>query len=135
MEQPPPGESSNGRTQNNNNKSKNRMPSPREMVAHYENQGMDTQEASLKAIQDLQGALFKMVTANSRNKSSPDFSAKLDRIHAHLLNLEAKIDSKPSYPQAVAVGVASAGIWNASLQLWNTVRQATSSSPSSSSFN
>lgn len=109
------------------------MPSPRELVAHYEKQGMESQEASLKVIQDLQGALFRMITAKrNRDSKSPDVtSAKLDAIHTRLLHLEMKLDSKPSYPQALALGVASAGIWNASLQLWNTVRRATSSTHSS----
>ncbi|GFP79203.1 hypothetical protein PHJA_000063800 [Phtheirospermum japonicum] len=111
------------------------MASPRELVAHYENQGMETQEASFKVIQDLQGALFRIVTANRSNNRKPPndvTSAKLDAIHSRLLSLETKVDSKPGFPQAVAVGVASAGIWNAAVQIWNSVRQATSSSSSNS---
>lgn len=109
------------------------MPSPRELVSHYEKQGMEAQEASLKVIQDLQGALFRMITANrNRNRNSPDVtSAKLDAIHSRLLHLEMKLDTKPSYPQTLALGVASVGVWNAAFQLWNSVRQATSSSQSS----
>ncbi|KAL0414935.1 UNVERIFIED_CONTAM: hypothetical protein Slati_3325400 [Sesamum latifolium] len=125
-EQPPPEQSK---------KKSKRMPTPRELVSHYEKQGMETQEASLKVIQDLQGALFRMITANrnrNRNRNSPDVtSAKLDAIHSRLLHLEMKLDSKPSYPQALAIGVTSAGVWNAALHLWNFVRQATSSSQSS----
>ncbi|KAL0341734.1 UNVERIFIED_CONTAM: hypothetical protein Scaly_1836000 [Sesamum calycinum] len=128
-EQPPPEESK--------KKIKRIMPSPRELVSHYEKQGMESQEASLKVIQDLQGALFRMITANrnrnrNRNSNSPDVtSAKLDAIHSRLLHLEMKLDSKPSYPQGLAIGVTSAGVWNAALHLWNVVRQATSSSHSS----
>ncbi|KAG8380283.1 hypothetical protein BUALT_Bualt07G0177200 [Buddleja alternifolia] len=132
MEQPP---GVNAAENNNNNKQKEkkkskRMASPRELVSHYEKQGMETQEASLKVIQDLQGALFRMITANrnNRNANSPDItSAKLDAIHSRLLQLEMKVDSKPSYPPALALGVASAGIWNAALQLWNTVTRPTHS--------
>ncbi|KAL0354361.1 UNVERIFIED_CONTAM: hypothetical protein Sradi_3883000 [Sesamum radiatum] len=128
-EQPPPEQSK------KNNKKSKRMPSPTELVSHYEKQGMETHEASLKVIQDLQGALFRMITANrnrNRNSNSPDVtSAKLDAIHSRLLHLEMKLDSKPSYPQALAIGVTSAGVWNAALHLWNFVRQATSSSQSS----
>ncbi|KAK4394966.1 hypothetical protein Sango_1650900 [Sesamum angolense] len=132
MEEQPPSEES-------KKKSKRIMPSPRELVSHYEKQGMESQEASLKVIQDLQGALFRMITANAnrnrnrnRNSNSPDVtSAKLDAIHSSLLHLEMKLDSKPSYPQALAIGVTSAGVWNAALHLWNVVRQATSSSHSS----
>ncbi|PIN23861.1 hypothetical protein CDL12_03407 [Handroanthus impetiginosus] len=132
MEQPPAEESSKNKN-NQSNKKATRLPSPRELVSHYEKQGMETQEASLKVIQDLQGALFRTITANRKsNRTSPDVtSAKLDAIHSRLLTLEMKVDSKPSYPQALALGVASAGIWNAALQLWNSVRQATSTSGSS----
>lgn len=130
MEKLPPGESSNSKK-----KSKPRMASPQELVAHYEKQGMETQEASLKVIQDLQGALFRMITVNrgrNRDTKSPEItSAKLDAIHSRLLQVEMKVDSKPSYPQALALGVASSGICSAAFQLWNSIRQATSSSNSS----
>ncbi|KAL7100462.1 hypothetical protein ACP275_09G146600 [Erythranthe tilingii] len=140
MEQLPSGGNGIGSMNNSKRKksSTRRLASPQELVAHYEKQGMDTQEASLKVIQELQGAVFKMMTSDrSRNRStannSPEVvtSAKLDAIHARLLQLEMKIDSKPSYPQALALGVASSGIFNAALQLWNSVRQSTSSSNSS----
>ncbi|KAL8466581.1 hypothetical protein ACS0TY_035587 [Phlomoides rotata] len=137
MEQSPPGErmGDNQSKQNDNKKrSRRRMPTPGELVSHYEKQGMETQEASLKVIGDLQGALFRMITAKrNRDGKSPEdvTSAKLDAIHSRLVQLEMKVDSKPSYPQALAVGVASAGIWNGVVRLWDTVRQATSSSPSS----
>ncbi|XP_051143793.1 uncharacterized protein LOC127260148 [Andrographis paniculata] len=114
---------------NDNKKQRRRMPSPREMVSHYEKQGMETQEASLKVIQDLQGALFKLVTdsrkTNSQNttKGAPA-STKLDTLHSRLLHIESKLDSKPSYPQALALGVASSGIWNAACQIWDSVRRA-----------
>ncbi|KAL1551883.1 hypothetical protein AAHA92_19671 [Salvia divinorum] len=114
---------------------KKKMPSPQELVTHYEKQGMATQEASLKVIGDLQGALLRMISANNKrddSNSSPQvISAKLDAVHARLVQLETKLDSKPSYPQALALGVASASLWNGALELWNTVRRATSSDPSS----
>ncbi|KAG6425726.1 hypothetical protein SASPL_109929 [Salvia splendens] len=104
---------------------KKKMPSPQELVTHYEKQGMATQEASLKVIGDLQGALFRMISANNKrddSNSSPQvISAKLDAVHARLVQLETKLDSKPSYPQALALGVASASLWNRALELWNTV--------------
>lgn len=106
-------------------KKSGRLPSPQDLVSHYEKQGMENQQASLKVIQDLQTALFRMVTANRTRKSS---DSKLDALHSRLLNLEMKLDSKPSYPQALALGVASAGIWNGAVQLWNFVRRATDSS-------
>ncbi|XP_073309654.1 uncharacterized protein [Primulina huaijiensis] len=106
-------------------KKSGRMPSPQELVSHYEKQGMENQQASLKVIQDLQTALFRMITANRTRKPA---DSKLDAVHSRLLNLEIKLDSKPSYPQALALGVASAGIWNGAVQLWNLVRRATDSS-------
>ncbi|CAI9764686.1 unnamed protein product [Fraxinus pennsylvanica] len=113
-------------------KSRRRLPSPSELVAHYEKQGMDTQEASFKVIQDLQSAVFRMIsTTGSKKKgdSASDItSKKLDVIHSRLLQLEMKLDSKPGYPQAVGIGVASAGIWNAAVQIWNSVSRASSSS-------
>lgn len=135
--QPPPPPADGNQKAGKRKKSK-RMPSPQEMVAHYEKQGMATQEASLKVIGDLQGALFRMIAANSKrggdssnsnsNTSSPQvISAKLDAVHSHLVQLETKLDSKPSYPQALALGFASASLWNGAVQLWNTVRRTTSS--------
>lgn len=131
----PPVLTADGNTTAKKKKSK-KMPSPQELVAHYEKQGMATQEASLKVIGDLQGALFRMISANANtkrggenSKSSPQvISAKLDAVHSRLVQLETKLDSKPSYPQALAVGVASASLWNGALELWNTVRRANSSS-------
>ncbi|KAL2491576.1 ribosomal protein-related [Abeliophyllum distichum] len=112
-------------------KNRRRLPSPRELVEHYEKEGMDTQEASFKVIQDLQNAVFRMITSTqSKKKGNSDSdvtSKKLDVIHSRLLQLEMKLDSKPGYPQAVAVGVASAGIWNAAVQIWNSVSRASSS--------
>ncbi|KZV27232.1 hypothetical protein F511_04685 [Dorcoceras hygrometricum] len=110
---------------NKKKKSSGRLPSPQEMVSHYEKQGMGTQQASLKVIQDLQSALFRMAAANRSRKSA---DSKLDAVQSRLLHLEMKIDSKPSYPQALALGVASAGVWNAAVQLWCFVCRATDSS-------
>ena len=114
---------------------KKKMPSPRELVTRYEKQGMSTQEASLKAIGDLQGAMFRMIAAKNKrddSNSSPQvISAKLDAVHARLVQLETKLDYKPSYPQALALGIASASLWNGARELWNSVRRATSSDPSS----
>ncbi|KAK4427503.1 hypothetical protein Salat_1519200 [Sesamum alatum] len=104
MAQPPPEES---RSTNDGKKKSKRMPSARELDDHANR-------------------------SRNRNSNSPDVtSAKLDAIHSRLLHLEMKLDSKPSYPQALGIGIASAGVWNAGLHLWNFVRQATSSSHSS----
>lgn len=110
------------------------MPSPQELVTHYENQGMNTQEASHKVIQDLQGALFRVISANRGRKGgdSPEVaSAKLDAIHARLVQVEMKVDTKPSYPQALGIGVASVGLWSGVCQVWSAVKRVTSYSPDS----
>ncbi|KZV40138.1 hypothetical protein F511_24623 [Dorcoceras hygrometricum] len=74
----------------NKKKSSGRLPNPQEMVSHYEKQGMETQQASLKVIQDLQSALFRMAAANHSRKSA---DSKLDAVQSRLLHLEMKIDS------------------------------------------
>ncbi|CAA0824314.1 Unknown protein [Striga hermonthica] len=62
-----------------------------------------------------------------RRKSPIDASTKLDTVNSCLLGLEAKLDSSPTYPQAIAVKVTSAGISNKNTvpYIWN-FRSATS---------
>ncbi|CAN4094887.1 unnamed protein product [Withania somnifera] len=132
---------SSNNNENNKKKVTRKLPSPRELVSHYESQGMDSQEASFKVIEDLQGALFRVISTsrndknrnNDRNVSS-ETSRKLDVINARLLSLDMKIDSKPGYPQMLAIGVASGGLLQvlprvaeSFVQIWNTVRNATNS--------
>lgn len=125
-------------SQKKNKQIKRKLPNPRELVAHYESQGMDTQEASFKVIEDLQNALFRMMlsssgASNGRSKkqgpSSSDTSRKLDVINARLLQLDMKVDSKPGYPQSIAIGVASGaflqGFASAASQIWTAVQRAT----------
>ncbi|TMX03537.1 hypothetical protein EJD97_015791 [Solanum chilense] len=130
---------------NNNESSKKKvtrkLPSARELVSHYESQGIDSQEASFKVIEDLQGALFRVISTsrndknrnNNRNVSS-ETSRKLDVINARLLSLDMKVDSKPGYPQTLAIGMASGGLLQvlprvaeSVVQIWNSVRNATNS--------
>ncbi|XP_071921867.1 uncharacterized protein [Coffea arabica] len=58
-----------------------------------------------------------------------DSSRKLDVINARLLQLDMKVDSKPGYPQSLAIGVASGallqGFTSAAAQIWTAVRRAT----------
>ncbi|XP_060174122.1 uncharacterized protein LOC132604577 [Lycium barbarum] len=122
-------------------KATRKLPSPKELVSHYESQGMDSLEASFKVIDDLQGALFRVISSsridknrnNNRNMSS-DTSRKLDVINARLLSLDMKVDSKPGYPQTLAIGVAAGAflqvlprVADSVGQIWNTVRSATNS--------
>lgn len=113
---------------------KRKLPSPRELVSHYEAQGMKTQDASFKVIEDLQNALFRMMVSSSAGRNSPtgprpssENSKKLDVIGARLLQLEMKVDSKPGYPQTLALGVASGALLRAAGEIWTAVRRATSS--------
>lgn len=122
-------------TQPENMKKKRKLPTPTELVAHYEKQGMETREASLKVIDDLQNALFRMMVSSSSGGrpsptgagSSSDTSKKLDVINARLLQLEMKVDSKPGYAPSLAVGIASGAILRAASEIWTAVRRATSS--------
>lgn len=128
-------------TRNNNESSKKKvtrkLPSARELVSHYESQGMDSQEASFKVIEDLQGALFRVITSSRNDKSrnvSSETSRKLDVINARLLSLDMKVDSKPGYPQTLAIGLASGGLLQvlprvaeSVVQIWKSVRNATNS--------
>ncbi|KAK4373799.1 hypothetical protein RND71_004476 [Anisodus tanguticus] len=133
---------------NNNESSKKKvtrkLPSPKELVSHYESQGMDSQEASFKVIDDLQGALFRVISSyrndknrnNNRNMSS-ETSRKLDVINARLLGIDMKVDSKPGYPQTLAIGLASGGLLqvlprvvDSVVKIWNSVRSATNSKQS-----
>ncbi|KAL3520234.1 hypothetical protein ACH5RR_018383 [Cinchona calisaya] len=120
---------------------KRKLPTPRELVSLYESQGMDTQEASLKVIEDLQNALFRMTLSssgastgrsNKQGPSSSDTSRKLDIINARLLQLDMKVDSKPSYPQTLAIGITSGALLHvfgsAAAQIWTAVRRVTSNS-------
>ncbi|KAL8110618.1 uncharacterized protein LOC141670756 [Apium graveolens] len=120
-----------------------KLPTPTELVAHYESKGLNPQEASLKVIEDLQKALFrKLVLENKNRKSgspgetgngSVSSSRKLDVINSRLMNLEMKVDMKPGYLQSLAIGVVSGAAVNgigavvphlaSSVgNLWNAVR-------------
>ncbi|CAI9090491.1 OLC1v1025270C1 [Oldenlandia corymbosa var. corymbosa] len=117
------------------NKPKRKIPSPRELVAQYESRGMDTQEASFKVIEDLQNALFRTMLSNRKDRKSPpgqspDISRKLDVINGRLLQLDMKVDSKPGYPQMLAIGVTSGAIVGAvakgASEIWAAIQRTTS---------
>lgn len=91
-------------------KGKEKLPTPQELISHYEAQGMDPQQASIKVIEDLQKVLFRVVSSSSGRKDrllSQQSSRKIDSVISRLAILEMKLDSKPSYPEAFAIGVAS----------------------------
>ncbi|CAH1422545.1 unnamed protein product [Lactuca virosa] len=105
---------------------KKKLPTAKEMVAHYESQGMQPQEASLKVIDDLQNLLLRVVNTSKKNN--------MDAVNNRLLRLESKLDSKPGFPQTLAIGVLSGTVVHVFPQvissvahIWNSVRSSTSS--------
>ncbi|XP_057968557.1 uncharacterized protein LOC131158027 [Malania oleifera] len=120
---------------------KRKLPTARELISHYESQGMDAQEASLKVIDDLQNALFRVVTSGRgrKDKFMAETSRKLDTANTRLAILEMKVDSKPGYGETFAIGVASGAalkgigsvlpnIVGAVGQIWDAVKSTTKSS-------
>lgn len=124
-----------------------KLASPKEMIAHYEAQGMDSQQASLRVIEDLQKALFQKIALNKTKKMSTagagdttvagiSSGRKLDVINSRLMNLDMKVDTKPGYPQTLAIGVASGAVIKGVAvvvphlvssvgSIWNSVRNIT----------
>jgi hypothetical protein len=47
---------------------KKKIPSPKEFISYYESQGMDSQEASLNVIEDLQKALVGIISSGKGKK-------------------------------------------------------------------
>lgn len=94
-----------------------KMPSPQDLLSHYESQGLDSRQASLKAIDDLQKLLFRVVSSSrgpkADNKAPPDQPPRrLDAVNGRLALLEMKVDSKPGYAGAFAIGMASGAALN-----------------------
>ncbi|XP_022639402.1 uncharacterized protein LOC106769307 isoform X2 [Vigna radiata var. radiata] len=86
-----------------------KFPTPKELISHYESQGMDSQEASMKVIEDLQKALFGVVSSGKgrNDKLLAESSKKIDSISNRLTVLDLKLDSKPGYVETFAIGLAS----------------------------
>ncbi|KAK8641680.1 hypothetical protein V6N13_011061 [Hibiscus sabdariffa] len=128
-----------------NTKAKRKIPTPQELISHYQTQGLDAQEASVKVIEDLQNVVMRVVSSNAKPKKDKfliDASRKMDSISNRLAVVDMKLDSKPGYLETFAIGVASGAAFNgiASVlphvfegisQIWSSVRTATkpSSSP------
>ncbi|KVI05800.1 uncharacterized protein LOC112509857 [Cynara cardunculus var. scolymus] len=109
-------------------KPRKKLPTPKEMIAHYESKGMQSQEASLKVIDDLQNLLMRVVT------TAKNTNTNLDPINSRLLRLESKLDSKPGYTQTLGIGIVSGAVIRVFPQvaasvvhIWNCVRESTSS--------
>lgn len=120
-------------------------PTPEELLAHYEAQGLEPREASLRVIRDLQTILYRVVAPGRGKKERfvVDAARKLDNVNTRLAIVEMKLDSKPGYPEMFAIGVAAGAalqgfagaaphMLGAFGKMWETARSATqghSSSP------
>ncbi|XP_020215693.1 uncharacterized protein LOC109799529 [Cajanus cajan] len=121
---------------------KMKLPTAKELISHYESRGMDSQEASMKVIEDLQKALFSVVSSGrgKHDKLLTESSRKIDAISNRLTILDMKLDSKPGYIETFAIGLASGAALKgigalvphviAPLgNIWNSVSSAIQSSP------
>ena len=126
----------------NQQKRKQQLPTPKELISHYESQGLDSQEASVKVIEDLQAALFRVITSGraKKNKLLVDASRKVDSANSRLVLIDAKLNSKPGYPETFAIGIASSlvlkglqsvfpHVIGAVSQIWNSASSVTKDSP------
>ncbi|KAK9734126.1 hypothetical protein RND81_04G116600 [Saponaria officinalis] len=129
----PPNFSNSSPTKPNNNSTKKttpKLPTPQELITHYESKGMNSQEASIKVIDDLQNALFRVVSStNKGKKNGGDTSRKLDLLNARLAIVEKKLDSKPGFVGSFGIGCATAtafrgvaAVWPQVVGVWNSVR-------------
>ncbi|XP_011653828.1 uncharacterized protein LOC101209567 [Cucumis sativus] len=89
-------------------------PSPQELISHYESQGLTSHDASIKVIDDLQNALFRIISSGRGNKDKRllETSRKLDATNSRLAVLDLKLDSKPGYAETFALGLASGSVLN-----------------------
>lgn len=121
---------------------KKKIPSPKELISYYESQGMDSQEASLKVIEDLQKALFGVISSGKGKKDRimNESSRKMDSVNQRLAILDMKLDTKPGFVETFAIGVVSGAALNGIgaimphilspiAQIWNSVTSATKSTP------
>ncbi|XP_022716389.1 uncharacterized protein LOC111275343 [Durio zibethinus] len=131
---------------NSNNKAKKKIPTPQELISLYENQGVDSQEASIKVIEDLQNVVMRIISSNPKSKKDKfllDTSRKIDSVNSRLAVVDMKLDSKPGYMETFAIGIASGAalngigsvlphVFEGFAQIWSAVRTATKRSSSSS---
>ena len=89
-------------------------PTPEELVAHYEAQGLDSKEASLRVIRELQTVLYRTVASGrgKKDRFMAEAGRKLDNANARLALVEMKLDAKPGYPESFAIGVCSGAALN-----------------------
>ncbi|OAY30159.1 uncharacterized protein LOC110630938 [Manihot esculenta] len=144
MEQPPlPNTNPQAPSKDYNKPPKKKPPTPQELISHYQTQGLDSQEASVKVIEDLQNVLFRVISSNNKNRKDKlvsETSRKVDMVNNRLAVLDMKLDSKPGYVETFAIGLASGAafrgiesVWPHVLggvgQIWNAVTSATKPPP------
>ncbi|GAV73707.1 H_PPase domain-containing protein [Cephalotus follicularis] len=88
-----------------------KLPTPQELITLYTEQGIESQEASIKVIEDLQNVLYKLISSNNikskQDKFMAETSRKMDAFNNRLAVVDMKVDSKPGYGETFAIGVAS----------------------------
>lgn len=125
------------------NQKRKQLPTPKELISHYESQGLDSQEASVKVIEDLQAALFRVISSGraKKDKLLLDASRKVDSANSRLALVDSKLDSKPGYGETFVIGLASGlalkglgsvfpHVVGAVTQIWNSARSVSKDSPS-----
>uniref|UniRef100_A0A1D1YXR0 Uncharacterized protein n=1 Tax=Anthurium amnicola TaxID=1678845 RepID=A0A1D1YXR0_9ARAE len=113
-------------------------PTPEELVAHYEAQGLEPREASLRVIGELQAVLYRTVASGRGRKDRfmADTARKLDNSNARLAIVELKLDTKPGFPESFAIGLAAGAtlhglrsavplVLRAFAKMWDAVTAAT----------
>ncbi|KAL5718132.1 hypothetical protein ACHQM5_011068 [Ranunculus cassubicifolius] len=93
---------------------KSQIPTPQELIHHYESQGLQTNEATMKVIEDLQNVLVRVISSSrgKKDRFMGESSRKLEHMNTRLAILELKMDSKPGFGQSLAIGVGAGAIVN-----------------------
>ncbi|KAI3977825.1 hypothetical protein MKX01_036665 [Papaver californicum] len=117
-----------------NGPQKRPIPTPEELISHYESKGLEKNEASMKVIEDLQNVIFRILSSKGgkKDKFMAKSSRMLDTVNTRLNILELKLDSKPNFGQTLGIGVVAGGIgsviphvFGAIGQIWSYVRNST----------
>ena len=70
----------------NSSTQKRKLLSAQELISQYESQGLDSQQASIKVIEELQNALFRVISSgrNRKDKLMIETSKKIDATNTRL---------------------------------------------------
>ncbi|XP_065864087.1 uncharacterized protein [Euphorbia lathyris] len=100
------------------------------LISHYKSQGLDSELASVKVIEDLQNVLFRVISASNKNKKDRLVSEtlkKVDVVNNRVGMIDLKVDSKPGYVETFVLGVASAAAFRGFENVWPNIAQIWSS--------